>query len=266
MTAAKRMSKSRTLLLLSLLALAFLFVSCAPPRAADESPATTPAPSVDVTTEPQPTVATEAEADATFAEAGAASAQADAASLVDAWIRERNRYDESVRIEVEEETSVVTLPGLSLYRATPLIPDMLSSRCAVYDQTAWCSREALENIVSRLALGSEPGQLDDEEWLALVAFFTGADPLAGPHDLNRLDKYIPDDERAKISAPVIDRLEPGGIEITFYYEVVDIAAFPVGPLVLLKKEVAITGDNEVTIQDREVWVSPEDLWLTPDPE
>lgn len=257
---------SEKLLLPSLLALAFLFVSCAPQRAAHESPATTPSPSADATTEPQPAETTEPEVDAASAQAGATSAQADAASLVEAWIRERNRYDESVRIEVEEETSVDTLPGLSLYRATPLIPDMLSSRCAVYDETVWCSAEALENIVSRLALGSEPGQLGDEEWLALVAFFTGADPLAGPHDLNRLDDYIPDDERAKISAPVIERLEPGGIEIAFYHEVVDIAAFPAGPLVLMKKEVAITNDNEVTIEDREIWVGAEEMELAPDPE
>lgn len=234
------------------LTLPFLFVSCTGDGATDEVPVATPAPSVVATTERPSPAATEVEVDA--------------GALVADRVRERNRFGESVGVEVEEETSVVDLPGLTLYRAAPLIPDMLDEHCAVYQETVWCFQEALQNIVSRFRLGSDPGQLSDQEWLALVAFFTGRAPLADSDDLDTLDKYIPDAERAKISAPSVAPLESGGVQIAFFYEDFDVAAYPGGPLALWKREIVITDDNALSVDDTEVWRSPEDLWLTPVPD
>jgi len=252
MKTVHRMGNSGRISVLILLALAFLFASCMPESGTDEVPLTTVAPSPYAIAETPSPPATEVEVDA--------------ASLVEAWVRERNRFGESVEIELEEETSMIDLPGLTLYRATPLIPDMLDEHCAVYEETVWCFQEALQNIVSRFGLGSNPGQLSSQEWLALVTFFTGRVPLAGPDDLDRLDGYIPDDERAKISAPSVVPLESGGLQITFFYGEVDVAAYPDGPMALWKMEVIVTGDDAITLADREIWLSPEDLWLTPGPD
>jgi len=98
MITIRRPSKCGTLLLGSFLALLFLFASCSSENATDESPVATSTPTQGATAEPPSPAAREA--------------VVDAASLVDAWVRERNRFGDSVRIELEEETSLVNLPGV----------------------------------------------------------------------------------------------------------------------------------------------------------
>jgi hypothetical protein len=224
---------------LSFLVVLFMFVSCTANNSNDEASAALVTPSPDVATEspsPAPTSVEISDEDIVM-------------SLVEAKVRQITGYDESVTIEVEPTLGWL-LPGLTLYVATPLVVDELDYRCAVYGEEVWCSEEALPNIVRQFDLGSNPEQLSDQRWLALVAFFTTT-PLDGPDDLRGvMDRNIPDNERAKISPPVINRLKPAGIEITFYFEGGDLDLFFLSLNVM---DVTVTDDNEVTIQHREVW-------------
>lgn len=242
---------NRTRSFLWFLALLFLLASCGPQSspevgAQEESPATITAASPVASPEGPSPVATE----------GESPAQVTASSLVEARVRERGGYDQTVEIELREQTSVVTLPGLSLYVATPLVPDEGSAHCAVYGEEAWCSEEALPNIVRRFALGSDPEQLGDDEWLALVAFFSRTEPLAGANDLELIDSTIPDEDRARIEAPVVDRLESGETAITYFYETVSYDAYPDGPMALRRMDVVIRQDNTMTLEYTDVWSSP----------
>lgn len=242
---------NRTRSFLWFLSLLFLLASCGPQGSSEvsnqeESPAKITTSSPLASPESASPVATE----------GESPAQEAAMSLVETKVREQGGYDKAAEIELREETSLDALPGLGLYAATPLVPDVGSSHCAVYGEEVWCAEEALPNVVRQFGLGSDPEQLSDEEWLALVAFFTQTEPLAGANDLELIDSAIPDDDKAKIKAPVIDRLESGETAITYFYETVSYDAYPDGPMALMKIDVAIRQDNTMTLERTEVWSSP----------
>ena len=175
-----------------------------------------------------------------------------AISLVQAKVRKTGGYNESETIEVYPETSVVTLPGLRLYVARVMIPDIPDDHCAVYGEEVWCFEEALRNIINQFGLGSDPGQLNDDEWLALISFFY-ATPLAGPDDLEMIDKYLPVTERAEISAPILNRLESGGIKISFYFESASYMDGPSGPMALNILDMTVTDKNETHFAYHETW-------------
>lgn len=246
-------NRPRRVLSLSFLVVVLALISCARESSSDESPSTTAASSPDASAE-----STEPTATSPTLREGKGDGEDVAQSLVEAHVRERGGYDESVTIELEQEPAVVFLPGLSLHEATPLVPDMLGSHCAAYGEEVWCSEEALQNIVREFSLGSNPDQLSDKEWLALVAFFTYTAPLEGPDDLELIDPYIPDGIRATISSPMIDRPASGGLEITFYQEEVAYDAYPAGPMALSRVDVVVADDNTMTVQDRDVWVGTAD--------
>lgn len=178
-------------------------------------------------------------------------------SLVQADLQEREEYGGPFTIKIRREPSVVSLPGLSLYVATPQVPDAEDIHCAVYGEAVWYSEEALHNIVMQFSLGANPAQLSDETWLAMVAFFTYTEPLEGPDDLKLIDSYIPESELAKIESPSVNRLEAGGIELAFYYETVSYMLYPEGPMALWAVKLMVTNDNQITLQHRAEWLNPE---------
>ena len=211
----------------SLLVLALLFVACTANNVTDESS--------DSVTPSMPEVAVEPAA----------------ILLVTAKVRQIGGYDESIRIEVEQEPLEVPLPGLSFYAATPMVVDSLDDRCAVYGEEAWCFQEALQNIISQFSLGTNPEQLNNDEWLTLLVFLTNTTPLTGPDALSADAQSMPDSERAQISEPIVRQLESGGIEVYFYYEAGDIMGFGDASLNILN--VTVSEDNVMQLEHREIW-------------
>ncbi len=149
---------------------------------------------------------------------------------------------------------MISLPGLKMYSATPMVVDIPDDRCAIYGEEIWCFQEALQNIIKQFSLGSNPGQLSNDEWLGLIAFFTYTIPINGPEDLENIPSSLLDNERIMITEPQISRSEIGGIEISFYFEVIDYMGH--GDLSLNILDAVVTEDNLIFIEHREVWVSP----------
>lgn len=210
----------------------------------EESPEINASPSPEATAEPATPLPTEVEI----------SAEDIAVSLVAAEVREIDRYDESVEIEVDQEPPAVSLPGLSFYSATPMVVDSPGKRCVVFEGEAWCFKDALQNIVSQYSLGTNPDQLSDNEWLDLITFFTTT-PLTSPEDLGRDAEVMPESEQEKISPPVISRPESGGIVISFHFKVVDMMGY--GYLALHSMEFSVTPDNVMTLENHELWNNDE---------
>lgn len=210
----------------------------------EESPEVNASPSPEATVEPATPVPTEVEM----------SAEEIAVPLVAAEVREIGRYDESVEVEVDQEPPVVSLPGLTFYSATAMVVDTLGERCVVFEEEAWCFKDALQNIVSQYSLGANPDQLSDDEWLDLLVFFTTT-PLTSPEDLGRDAEAMPENEQEKISPPVINRPESGGIDISFHFKVVDMMGY--GYLALHRMEFSVTPENVMTLENQEIWNNDE---------
>jgi len=210
----------------------------------EETPESSASPSPEATAEPAPPLPTAVEI----------SAEDIAVSLVAAEVREIGRYDESVEVEVDQEPPVVSLPGLAFYSATPMVVDSLGERCVVFEEEAWCFKDALQSIISQYSLGANPDQLSDDEWLDLITFFTTA-PLTSPDDLGRDKDAMPESEREKINPPVINRPESGGIDISFHFKVVDMMGY--GYLALHSMEFSVTPDNVMTLENHEIWNNDE---------
>ena len=239
----------RRIKFLSLLIFMLVLAACTTEKSIDESSDTVTLPS----TVNSPTPNLIIQTTTSFPSRVDNSSEEVAISLVQAKVRETGGYSESETIEVYPETSVVTLPGLSLYVARVMIPDMPDDRCAVYGEEFWCFEEALRNTINQFGLGSDPGQLNDDEWLALISFFTYTTPLAGPDDLEMIDTYIPVIERAEISAPILNRLESGGIKISFYFESASYMDGPSGPMALNILDMTVTDKNETHFAYHEIW-------------
>lgn len=238
-----RISKFRGSPYLLFLVIALLFVACAANDGLGESiVTTTPTVTPEVTMEQATPVPTKVEN----------SDEVNVIPLVEDKVRERGRYSESVSVEVEEETSIVSLPGVSFYVATPMVVDSLDDHCVVLGEEVWCSQEALQKIIEKFSLGTDPEQLSDDEWLALITFFTYTTPLNNPDDLGSdAAKLIPDSEQEKISEPSIRRLESGGIEISFYFTVGDIMGF--GDMALNILEFSVAEENVMRLEHHEIW-------------
>ncbi len=223
---------------LSFVILALMFAACTPTIDPDESSANITSPTPEVVIEPAPTNEETRDEDIFI-------------SLVEAQVREIEGYDESVEIEVNEETSLVSLPGLRLFAATPMVVDSLDIRCAAHGQQIWCSQGALENIVRQFSLGAHPEQLSDDEWLKLVSYFTYTAPLANVDELGSKAQFIPISDQEKISEPLITRHQSGGLAITFYFVGEDIMGF--GDVSLNVLEVLITEDDTFLLENLEIW-------------
>ena len=239
----------RRIKFLSLLIFLLVLAACTTEKSIDESSDTVTLPATVISPTPKVSIQTATP----FPSKVDDSSEEVAILLVQAKVRETGGYSESETIEVYPEPSVVTLPGLSLYVARVMIPDIPDDRCAVYDEEVWCFEEALRNIINQFGLGSDPGQLNDDEWLALISFFTYTTPLAGPDDLELIDTYISVTERAEISAPILNRLESGGIKISFYFESVSYMDGPSGPMALNILDMTVTDKNETHFTYHETW-------------
>lgn len=144
----------------------------------------------------------------------------------------------SAKIEIKtDDLPRLPLPGLSLFRAWPMVPDALAESCFTLEGKAWCNEDdsALDRVVTAFDLAKQPRKLSPAEWVALVTFVHASHVLATPEDAKRTVSSAPESAVAKVTGPSA-KVEDSGVVVRFFTAII---ANDVGPVGIRECEVAI---------------------------
>jgi hypothetical protein len=153
----------------------------------------------------------------------------------------------SIEVSRAEETDRVRLGGLTLARATVMIPDHPGSRCLVCAAAAWCDgQDGLAAAVASFELGAKPATLDDAQWITLVTFALGTS-ADDPDTLKKKVPFVPAEVMAQIRAPRVQRLASGGVAVEIFHA---IGGQPFGYFGLGRTTVTVDHWNKVTTETK----------------
>ncbi len=160
--------------------------------------------------------------------------------LLRSTLKRRGAEWSDAQIEIKtDDVPCLPLPGLSLFRAWPMVPDALAESCFTFDGNAWCNDEesALDRVVTAFDLAKQPRKLSGAEWIGLVTFVHASRVLKSPDDAKRTVSSAPEAVASKV-APPSATIEDGRVVVRFFTAII---ANDVGPVGISECEVAIAG-------------------------
>jgi hypothetical protein len=136
---------------------------------------------------------------------------------------------------------------VTVYEASPLIPDVPGSAVFVGGSEVFCDREpdAFERLVRAADGAKNPAVLAPEQWLALCRLAAGiqGDTISSREQVSPLVGAVPAEVLARLAPPSFTATPGGGFTLGFF---VHLVGFPRGPFGIARLDVAVAADGSVT--------------------